>query len=177
MDLPDEEREQQERPRPRVVDKRRTSGDAPPAETAAAAPETPVAAEGSPSEVGADPSSAPVQDQDPDVGAAPRVAGPSDEGVWTPEQEEQARRMAEEIAQTPSVEWVVNAAVTLANVAATKLDLGATADAQLAIDALAAMVKEVGGRMGNVEQPLRQTLAQLQMAYAERASSPGTAGP
>ena len=51
------------------------------------------------------------------------------------------RRVAQQIAETPSLEWVVNTAVTLANVAGTKLDLGAVADAQLAIDALAALVE------------------------------------
>lgn len=80
--------------------------------------------------------------------------------------------MAQQIAETPSLEWVVNTAVTLANVAGTKLDLGATADAQLAIDALAALVNGLGPRLQQVETPLRQTLAQLQMAYAERAVPP-----
>ncbi len=80
--------------------------------------------------------------------------------------------MAQQIAETPSLEWVVNTAVTLANVAGTKLDLGATADAQLAIDALAALVNGLGPRLQQVETPLRQTLAQLQMAYAERATPP-----
>lgn len=84
--------------------------------------------------------------------------------------------MAQQIAETPSLEWVVNTAVTLANVAGTKLDLGATADAQLAIDALAALVNALGPRLQQVETPLRQTLAQLQMAYAERAAPPPPAG-
>ena len=80
--------------------------------------------------------------------------------------------MAEEIAATPSLEWVVNTAVSLANIAATKLDLGDPADAALAIDALAGILDKVGDQLQNVEQPLRQTLAQLQMAYAERVTQP-----
>ena len=92
--------------------------------------------------------------------------------VWTPEQEAEARQIAQEIAETPSLEWVVNSAVSLANIAATKLDLGQPADAGLAIDALNGILKEVGPKLGNVEQPLRQTLAQLQMAFAERVASP-----
>ena len=91
--------------------------------------------------------------------------------VWTPEQEAEARQIAQEIAETPSLEWVVNSAVSLANIAATKLDLGQPADAGLAIDALNGILKEVGSKLGNVEQPLRQTLAQLQMAFAERVTS------
>jgi hypothetical protein len=80
--------------------------------------------------------------------------------------------MAQEIAETPSFEWVVNTAVTLANVAATKLELGAGGDAQLAIDALAGILTAVGSRLEQAESPLRQTLAQLQLAYAERLTNP-----
>lgn len=85
------------------------------------------------------------------------------------------RRVAQQIAETPSLEWVLNTAVTLANVAGTKLDLGARADAQLAIDALAALINGLGSKLGQAETPLRQTLAQLQMAYAEQAAPPPTA--
>jgi hypothetical protein len=80
--------------------------------------------------------------------------------------------MAQEIADTPSLEWVVNTAVTLANVAATKLELGTGADAQLAIDALAGLVNSVGPKLQQAEAPLRQTLAQLQLAYAQRLAPP-----
>ena len=92
--------------------------------------------------------------------------------MWTPEQEAEARRMAEEIAKTPSLDWVVQTAVTLANVAGTKMQLGAAADAQLAIDALSGLIDSVGPRLEDAENPLRQTLAQLQMMYAERAAPP-----
>ena len=94
------------------------------------------------------------------------------EGVWTPEQEEEARKMAEEMARIPSLEWVINVSVTLANAAGTKLNAGLVDDAGLAIDALAALVEKVGTQLGDAEAPLRQTLAQLQMAYAQMASGP-----
>ena len=103
------------------------------------------------------------------MGAAGEEAGE----VWTPEREAQAREMARQVAETPSLEWVVNVAVTLANVAGTKLDAGAVADARLAIDALAALVEKLGPDLKETEAPLRSTLAQLQMAYAERAANPG----
>jgi hypothetical protein len=96
--------------------------------------------------------------------------------MWTPDQEAEARRIAEEISQTPSLDWVINTAVTLANVAATKIELGDPSDAGLAIDALAAMVNTLGPKLDDAEAPLRQTLAQLQMAYAERVMGP-PAGP
>jgi hypothetical protein len=66
----------------------------------------------------------------------------------------------------------VNTAVTLANVAATKLELGEPADAQLAIDALTGLLNSVGSRLAGAEVPLRNTLSQLQMAYAERVAPP-----
>ena len=91
--------------------------------------------------------------------------------MWTPEQEEQARRMIEEIVRTPSLDWVLNAAVNLANVAGTKIEMGAAADAQLAIDAFAALVNGLSGRLQDAEAPLKQTLAQLQLAFAQRAGA------
>lgn len=99
----------------------------------------------------------------------PPAGGPG-ERVWTPEEEAEARRMAEEIARTPSIDWVINTAATLANVAGTKLDLGAAADAQLAIDALAGLMSSVGPRLQGAERPLRQLLADLQLAYAQRVA-------
>jgi hypothetical protein len=80
--------------------------------------------------------------------------------------------MAQEIAERPSIDWVVNTAVTLANVAATKIQIGDPADAQLAIDTLDGILKAAGGRLQDAEAPLRQTLAQLQMAYAQRMAPP-----
>ena len=82
------------------------------------------------------------------------------------------RAVAQQIVETPSFDWVVNTAVTLANVAGTKLDAGAVADAQLAIDGLAAIVNGLGPKLGSAETPLRQTLAQLQMAYAQMVAPP-----
>ena len=159
--------EQGERPRPKVVDKRisaRPAEAAPkPAEdtaevTVGSVPETP----GPPPE----PEPAPAEPE------PARSAGAPGERVWTPEEEAEARKVAEEIARTPSIEWVVNTAATLANVAGTKLDLGAAADAQLAIDALAGIVNAVGPRLQGAERPIRQLLAELQLAYAQRATTP-----
>ena len=103
---------------------------------------------------------------------SPAANDPQGQGVWTPEQEEEARRMAEEMARIPSIEWVINVAVTLANAAGTKLNEGLRDDAGLAIDALSAIVEKVGSRLGEAEAPLRQTLAQLQMAFAQMPDTP-----
>jgi hypothetical protein len=49
------------------------------------------------------------------------------------------------------------------------------ADARLAIDAMNAAVEGLGGRLGEVEQPLRQTLHQLQLAFVEVSNQQGGA--
>ena len=145
----------------RVVDKRISArADAPPS-AAEPAPAEVAPVEPAPSDPVAEPS------HEADQAAAPG-AGP--EGIWTPEQEAEAQRFVQELAARPSLDWVVNTAVTLANVAGAKLDLGHAADAQLAIDALAAMVDKLAGRLDQAEAPLRQTLAQLQLAYAQSAA-------
>lgn len=158
------EEQQAQRARPKVVDKRISA--------------RPPASEATPPEAAPEPSGAPDATAEATVGTVPeappeepRPAG-AGERVWTPEQEAEARRIAEEIARTPSVEWVINTAATLANVAGTKLDLGAAADAQLAIDALAGIVNAVGPRLQGAEKPLRQLLADLQLAYAQRVAPP-----
>lgn len=165
MDRSNDREEQNERPRPRVVDKRVGAGGTTPKPKEAERPRTEPDESGAPETAG---------DAASDIGPEPEQpeappSAPTDR-PWTPEQEAEARRIAEEIARTPAIEWVVNSAVTMANVAATKLDGRNMAEAQLAIDALAGMVNGLGNRLGNVEQPLRQTLSQLQMAYAEIAS-------
>lgn len=158
-----EEEDESQRPRPRVVDKRVSAGGTPPPrEAPVAEPPPPAATE-----------PAPPADDDPGPAAATAPSpSPQSERVWTPEQEEQARRIAEEIVGTPSLDWVVNTAVTLANVAATKLELGDPADASLAIDALAALVNGLDVKLGDTLAPLRSTLAQLQMSFARLVTSP-----
>ena len=176
----DEEREQ---PRGggefRVVDKRISArSDAPRDTPDTGSPTAPEAPAPSPPPPSAPPPPPPeTTEPGPDRPARPETeAAAAGESIWTPEQEAEARAFVEEMAQRPSLEWVVNTAVTLANVAGTKLDLGRTADAQLAIDALAALVEKLGSRLDQAEAPLRQTLAQLQLAYAQRAAQPPAAG-
>ena len=158
----DTENGEEQGPRgPRIVDKRVSArapdrGDQPapePAPAEAAAP-APGAAE-------------PGPDSPPSAEAPPGETSAEEGHVWTPEEEERAQEMAREIAERPATDWVLNAAVTLANVAAIKLEVGANEDAQLAIDALASLVNGLGTRLGEAEAPLRQTLAQLQMAFAQ----------
>jgi hypothetical protein len=147
----------EERPRPRVVDKRVSAGGG--AGAARTAPSRQPAPE-------------PAAPEAPPEPMPPADAGGED--LWTPEQEAEARRFAQQLVDTPSRDWVVNVAVTLANVAAAKVEAGVRDDARVAIDALAAVVSSVGPDLGEAQAPLRQTLAQLQMAYAQTG---GPAGP
>ena len=166
--MADEERgeeEEQARSRPRVVDKRISS------RSAARAPaDDPVDRE-------------PAQSSPPESVAAPPTAEPApspateaatepEAPIWTPEQEAEAQRMVEQISQVSSRDWVADAAIRLANVAGVKLDGGDRVEAQLAIDALAGLVNSVGDDLGEAQAPLRQMLAQLQMAFAQGVVPP-----
>jgi hypothetical protein len=161
--------EERPRPRPRVVDKRVSAR--------AEADEAPAP---QPPPVETPPPSAPRSDErraappaEPPPGPAPPAAPEAgDEALWTPEQEAEARRFAQQVVETPSRDWVLNTAVTLANVAAAKLEAGLVEDSQVAIDALAGIVDSAGPGLGDAESPLRQTLAQLRMAFAQGLGPP-----
>ena len=143
--------------RPRVIDKRVSTRTEAPAEPRAAEPEPPAPSP-----------PPPAAEESPTLRPEPNP----EQDLWTPEQEAEAMRVVEEIARVPAADWIADSAVRLANVAGVKLDRGELADAQLAIDALAALVAQIGARLGEAEAPLRQTLAQLQLAFAQSASGP-----
>jgi hypothetical protein len=157
--------------RPRVVDKRVSARPVDRAPTSPAdsaePPSTPPPEQG---EQGA-PAPPPTASPRPDPGQVPEEAR-----LWTPEQEAEMQRVAQEVRDTPSADWVLSTSVTLANVAAAKLDAGLAAEAQLAIDALAGVVNAVGHRLGDSEAPLRNMLAQLQLAFAQGAGPPPHGG-
>jgi hypothetical protein len=159
--------DEDERPRPRVVDKRvgaRPPASPPQAETEATAPRAPI--EAPPAGVARPPTEAPP------AAEPPASEPPPPSGVWTPQQEEQARRVAEELARAPTKDLVVTFAMNFVEVASVKLETGDLAGAQMAIDAFDGIVKGVGARLGDAEEPMRSVLAQLQMAYAQRATAP-----
>jgi hypothetical protein len=167
----DQEEQERERPRPRVVDKRvsarREEGTSPPT------PE-PAATEGVVVE--------PPRHQEP-LGpppGEPRQAAPQGPegpgqgaGVWTPQQEEQAKRLAEELARAPGRDLVVTFAMNFVEVASVKLEAGDLEGAQLAIDAFDGILRALGPRLGDAEGSLKSVLAQLQMGYAQRAAGIG----
>lgn len=167
-----DEEEQEERPRPRIVDKRRTGRSSPPPPQDPPPPpsETPA-----PEEVRVDAPGPGPAAAEPGSYGEEAAAEPGGERAWTPEEEAAAQQMARDLAERPSMDWVLNVAVTLANVAGAKIQLGAADDARLAIDTLDAIVDRVAAQLEGAEAPLRQTLAQLQMAYAQAVKPPGGA--
>jgi hypothetical protein len=160
----DQDEQEVERPRPRVVDKR---------VSARPAGSEPVAKEPPPREpITPEPPPSPTESPEATPGVEEAPPGPG-EGVWTPQQEEQARRLAEELARAPGRDLVVTMTMNFVEVASVKIEAGDLEGAQLAIDALDAIVKAIGTRLGDAEAPLKSVLAQLQMGYAQRAGGLG----
>jgi hypothetical protein len=113
-----------------------------------------------------EPSPQPVEGQ-------PSGEQPGAAGEVTEEQaREQFRQLREELAATPVADIVANHAIGLWELAVLHLSPqeGAAADleqAQLAIDAMGALVEELGDRLGRHEESLREALSQLRLAYVE----------
>jgi hypothetical protein len=101
-----------------------------------------------------------------------------DQPVGTPPTDDEARiaeelaAMQAELARTPASVVVANHAVGLFQLAAIHLNQRPPnlEDGQLAIDALAALVDGLKGRLGEDEQSLQEALGQLRLAYVALAS-------
>jgi hypothetical protein len=98
----------------------------------------------------------------------------------SPEEREQALAMAQEmeqvrreLASVPAAVVVANHAMGLYELAAIHLssDPPSFKEAQLAIDAVTALVEGLEGRLGENEQTLRDALAQLRLAYVQLHSA------
>ena len=86
----------------------------------------------------------------------------------------------DELAKTPAALVVANHCFGLFELAALHLSLQPPqlAEAQLAIDALAAIVEGLSGRLSEPEPQLKEALAQLRMAFVQvRAANLGAAPP
>jgi hypothetical protein len=95
------------------------------------------------------------------------IGGPEDEAA-----REQLRALREQLAQTPVADIVANHAIGLWELALLHLsgEEGTAPDleeAQLAIDGVAALVEGLEGRLGRHQEPLREALAQLRLAFVE----------
>ncbi len=110
--------------------------------------------------------------------------------AMSPEERAQAEQMIAEMAQaraeiagTPAAVVVANHAMGLYELAAIHLSQQPPnlSEAGVAVDALAALVEKLQGRLGEAEATLNQALNQLQMAFVEltnraQQASEGTTG-
>lgn len=108
----------------------------------------------------------------------PGAQDPIGEPDLTQEQREllaELQQARDELAQTPASVVVANHAIGLFQLAALHLDREEPnlADARLAIDAFAALVEGLSGRLGEEEPALREAMAQLQLAYVSVAGGSG----
>jgi len=96
----------------------------------------------------------------------------------TPDNETDARSMDQlraELAETDPAVVVANHAYGLFELAAVYLSTQPPklAEAQLAIDALAALAEGVGDRLGEAAQPLDEALAQIRLAWVQLSTDVG----
>jgi hypothetical protein len=104
---------------------------------------------------------------------APTAGQPGPAGDESEEQaREHLRQLREQLAETPVSDIVANHAIGLWELALLHLSPaeGYPPDleqAQLAIDAMAALVEGLGHRLGRHEEPLREALRQLRLAFVE----------
>ncbi len=90
-------------------------------------------------------------------------------GQPSPEQAQQMEEPQRQLAETPADVVVANHCFGLFELAALHLSIDPPnlADAQLAIDALAALVESLSGRLGEAEPHLRDGLSQLRVAFVQ----------
>ena len=111
----------------------------------------------------------------PSGGAAPPAGGPPGEEL-SPDEQAQLAAMQAEMEQVRQQLLAAPASVVVANHAMGIYELAAIhlmseepklVEASLAVDALAALVEGLEGRLGESETTLREALAQLRAAYLE----------
>ncbi len=101
----------------------------------------------------------------------------------TPEQQEQAKAMASELAEarqrlaeTPAAEVIANHVMGIYELAAIHLSSQPPGldEAKVAIDAMAAILSSLDGRLGQNETVLKDALSQIQMAFVQISDSAAT---
>jgi hypothetical protein len=108
----------------------------------------------------------------PTEGQAPRGQEGGGADLTDEQAREQLRQLREQLAATPVADIVANHAIGLWELAVLHLspqegDTPDLEEAQLAIDAMGALVEGLGDRLGRHEQPLRDALSQLRLAFVE----------
>jgi hypothetical protein len=115
----------------------------------------------------------PVGDEGPGAAVSGSVAGA---GETTEELEAELAEVQRQLLETPASVIVANHAIGLFQLAALHLNQQPPnyVDAQLAIDALGAIVEALGDRLGPDEEALRDALAQIRLAFVQIKSAGGT---
>jgi hypothetical protein len=109
----------------------------------------------------------PADEEATDPAAEDAVVSPEDEAA-----REQLRQLREQLAATPVSDIIANHAIGLWELALLHLspDEGSEPDleqARLAVDGVAALVEGLDDRLGRHQEPLREALAQLRLAFVE----------
>ncbi len=117
---------------------------------------------------------------EPQAPSAP-ASGPGGPAQELSEEELQAQlaEVQRQLVETPAEVVVANHAIGLFQLAVIHLEQPTPdfAAAQLAIDAMAGIVERLGPRLGEEEPPLREALAQLQIAFVQRKAGGGQSSP
>ena len=104
------------------------------------------------------------------AGAAEGAGGPAaDEQISEAELEAKMAELRQQLAEAPAALVIANHCFGMFELAALHLSLQPPklAEAQLAIDALGAVIEGLAGRLGDEEQQLRDGLAQLRLAFVQ----------
>jgi len=118
----------------------------------------------------------PGGEEEPDPQPSPEgAAAAAEAGAQGPDEEaarEQLRQLREQLANTPVADIVANHVIGLWELAVLHLspEEGTSPDleeAQLAIDAVGAVVEGLDDRLGRHREPLREALAQLRLAFVQ----------
>lgn len=113
--------------------------------------------------------------------AAPSGPPPSEGDELSPEEmQAQMAQLQQQLAETPASAVIANHCFGLFELAALHLSLQPPqlGEASLAIDALAALIDGLAGRLGEHERELKEALASLRLAFVQiRAANLGTAEP
>jgi len=96
-------------------------------------------------------------------------AGPPGPGPDVAEAEEQVEALREQLARTPAEDVIANHCYGLFELGAIYLSVTPPRldGARLAIDALGAIVEQLGERLGEPQIQLRDALAQIRLAYVQ----------
>ncbi len=107
-------------------------------------------------------------------GAPPAEGGDPAERQATDEMAAHMEAMQQQLLRTPAVVVVANHCIAFYELAVLHLsqDPPNVDDARIAIDAMAGVVEGLGARLGQNERPLKDALAQLQLAFIEARSGP-----